>query len=155
MKSKKSNEKLTRRNFIKTGLFGTGVLINTGKYFQVKGKNADTRDIKMKYRILGRTGLKVSEIGLGRLEMQNENTLEYALDRGINYIDTPHEYLPGEDQRSHLLQTTTDGLKVIESALPAWRMAQDRVKSMIGEEGAQALTSVADSLWAQRGAPGR
>jgi len=91
MKSPKNNNKLTRRNFIKKSLFGTGVLINTGKYFQVKGKNIVSKDFKMKYRILGKSGLKVSEIGLGRIEMQGENVLDYALDRGINEFTLKRE----------------------------------------------------------------
>ena len=104
MKSPKNNNKLTRRNFIKKSLFGTGVLINTGKYFQVKEKNIVSKDVEMKYRILGKSGLKVSEIGLGRLEMQGESVLDYALDRGINYIDTPHEYLQGEEERMSIIK---------------------------------------------------
>lgn len=100
MNKKKNNKKLTRRNFLKrTSILGTTVLVNTGKYFQVKEKNATCKEIEMKYRILGKSGLKVSEIGLGRLETQSENVLDYALDRGINYIDTPHEYIQGEEGR--------------------------------------------------------
>ncbi len=100
MKSGKNNDKLTRRNFIKkTSILGTGVLVNTGKYFQVKEKKLASKDIEMRYRILGKSGLKVSEIGLGRLEMQSENVLSYALDRGINYIDIPAEYEQGEEER--------------------------------------------------------
>ncbi len=115
MKSLKNNNKLTRRNFIKKSLFGTGVLINTGKYFQVKEKNIVSKDVEMKYRILGKSGLKVSEIGLGRLEMQGENVLDYALDRGINYIDTPHEYIQGEEDRMLRIKKRRD--KVVIASL--------------------------------------
>lgn len=59
------------------------------------------------------------------------------------------EYLPGEDQRSHLLQVSPGGLGLIEAVLPAWRKGQDRVKSLIGEEGVRALNQVASSLWAK------
>ena len=96
----KNNIKLTRRNFIKkTSLFGTGIYINSGKYFQVKKFQSSADDLKMKYRILGRSGLKVSEVGLGTWEAPNENVLSYALDKGINYIDTAPEYKNGEEER--------------------------------------------------------
>jgi predicted aldo/keto reductase-like oxidoreductase len=99
------DKKFTRRNFLKrTSILGTGVLINTGKYFKVGETNLASKDIEMRYRILGKSGLKVSEIGLGRLEMQGENVLDYALDRGINYIDTPHEYISGEEDRMKKLK---------------------------------------------------
>ena len=97
---KSQNNNLTRRNFLKkSSLFGTGVLVNTGRYFQVKKKKSDTKDLKMKYRILGKSGLKISEIGLGTWEAPNENVLSYALDRGINYLDTAPEYKNGEEER--------------------------------------------------------
>jgi len=115
MKLPKNNNKLTRRNFIKKSLFGTGVLINTGKFFQVKEKNIVSKDVEMKYRILGKSGLKISEIGLGRLEMQGENVLDYALDRGINYIDTPHEYIQGEEDRMLRIKKRRD--KVVIASL--------------------------------------
>ena len=47
----------------------------------------------MKYRILGRTGLKVSEIGLGGEWFnglsQEESTaiVDVAIENGVNYID--------------------------------------------------------------------
>lgn len=63
------------------------------------------------------------------------------------------EYLPGEDQRSHTVQVTASGLKLIEDCLTAWQEAQNRVKSMIGEEQAQALNAIADALWATGSVP--
>ena len=53
----------------------------------------------MKYRPLGRTGLEVSEICLGTMTYGQQNTeaeghqqLDYALDQGINFIDTAELY---------------------------------------------------------------
>jgi aryl-alcohol dehydrogenase-like predicted oxidoreductase len=49
----------------------------------------------MEYRRLGRTDLKVSAICLGTMTFGEQNSeteghaqLDYALDRGINFIDT-------------------------------------------------------------------
>ena len=102
MAALKDGKKLTRRNFLKrttAGIFGSGVLVNAGKYFQVKGGKSPAKDVEMKYRTLGRSGLKVSEIGMGTWEAPNENVMSYAIDKGINYIDTAPEYKEGEEER--------------------------------------------------------
>jgi aryl-alcohol dehydrogenase-like predicted oxidoreductase len=53
----------------------------------------------MEYRPLGRTGLKVSAIGLGTMTFGEQNTeaqgheqIDYALDQGVNLIDTAEMY---------------------------------------------------------------
>lgn len=52
----------------------------------------------MNYRTLGRTGLKVSEIGLGSEAFVNQNDafsqklIDAAIDAGVNYFDL---YNPG------------------------------------------------------------
>jgi aryl-alcohol dehydrogenase-like predicted oxidoreductase len=59
----------------------------------------------MKYRNLGKSGLKVSEIGLGSLEFGgrlNEQesiaVINQALDQGINFIDTADVYSNGKSE---------------------------------------------------------
>ncbi len=56
----------------------------------------------MKYRNLGRSGLKVSEVGLGTLEFgrrlsekESISIMDHALDMGINFIDTADVYNDG------------------------------------------------------------
>jgi predicted aldo/keto reductase-like oxidoreductase len=51
------------------------------------------------YRLLGRTGFKVSDIGFGCGELAESTLLEAALDRGINYIDTAENYANGQADR--------------------------------------------------------
>lgn len=60
----------------------------------------------MKYRILGKTGLRVSELGLGASQLgrpevderQVERLLRGALDLGINFIDTAAMYKLSEER---------------------------------------------------------
>ncbi len=62
----------------------------------------------MRYRTLGRTGLEVSEIGLGGAvfagtshgpfdETDAVNAIRTALEAGVNYIDTSRHYGPSEE----------------------------------------------------------
>ncbi|MGC9326288.1 MAG: aldo/keto reductase, partial [Candidatus Hinthialibacter sp.] len=50
---------------------------------------------KMKYRTLGKTGLKVSEVSLGTYGFNNSGLLEEALDNGMNLINTCADYQHG------------------------------------------------------------
>ena len=61
---------------------------------------APTAPGSMRYRTLGRTGLQVSEIGFGGFPIDDPEVLVYALERGINYVDTSHCYRGGASERA-------------------------------------------------------
>jgi len=52
----------------------------------------------MRRRVLGRTGLSVSEIGFGGYPIDDPDVVRYALDRGITYVDTAHCYRGGRSE---------------------------------------------------------
>lgn len=59
----------------------------------------------MKYRTLGKSGLKVSEIGLGGVnfgiwmgQQESLTVIDQALDLGINFIDTANIYGAGRSE---------------------------------------------------------
>ena len=58
----------------------------------------------MKTRILGKTGLNVSELGLGSAFMAGQGQdganrcVDYAVDHGVNYFDTAANYGDGRDE---------------------------------------------------------
>ncbi len=65
----------------------------------------------MKYRILGKTGFKISEISLGTWQVGGkwgdefshdtaDTILNYAVDTGINFIDTADVYGDGESEKA-------------------------------------------------------
>lgn len=64
----------------------------------------------MKYRVLGRTGLKVSEIGFGGIPIQRVSAAEAelivnrALDLGINFFDTARGYTDSEAKLGAVLR---------------------------------------------------
>jgi len=60
----------------------------------------------MNYRILGRSGVKVSSLGLGADNFANPTSpkesieiIDRAIDAGINFIDTANTYADGESER--------------------------------------------------------
>ena len=66
------------------------------------GKDHDVKEISMEYRMLGSSGLKVSEIGLGgnnfggRVDKkQSISVIHHALELGVNFIDTANTYSRG------------------------------------------------------------
>lgn len=56
-----------------------------------KEKTGEKPQIK-DYRTLGRTGYKVSDVSYGNAGMQDPAILEYAIERGMNYVDTARQY---------------------------------------------------------------
>jgi predicted aldo/keto reductase-like oxidoreductase len=84
---------LERRQFFKKtalGLVGAGWAARTPRAAQQEPAEDDSR-IK-EYRILGRTGFKVSDLGCGSI--MDEGVLRAAFDAGMNYVDTAEQY-PG------------------------------------------------------------
>ncbi|MFC1541450.1 aldo/keto reductase [Candidatus Latescibacterota bacterium] len=85
----------SRRDFIKTntaiaGLGLTASCSSSKKMSSAKGT--------LRYRDLGSTGFKTSEIGFGCMNMRNAELLHAAIDSGINYIDTAHSYMKGVNE---------------------------------------------------------
>ena len=49
--------------------------------------------------VLGRTGLKVTRLGIGGAYCESAEVYRRAIDAGINYIDTARAYRDGEDEK--------------------------------------------------------
>ena len=68
---------------------------------QTAGPRAAQKVPRIKeYRTLGRTGFKVSDIGLGGGEVTDAALFEAVLDRGINYVDAAENYVNGQVERA-------------------------------------------------------
>ncbi len=93
--------RISRRKFLRNSLAaaaGTGMIGRPSWPAQDTGDSVKPR-IK-EYRMLGRTGFKVSDISFGAGNLTNANVLEAALDMGINYIDTAEHYARGNSERT-------------------------------------------------------
>jgi DNA-binding MarR family transcriptional regulator len=94
--------------------------------------------------VISRLG-PVSRAEIGRQNHQERSTLT----RNLQLIlaegwaeEVPH----GAGGRSRPIALTEAGRELLRTAAPAWRAAQDRAKSFLGEVGAGAVLDIADVL---------
>ena len=68
----------------------------------------------MEYRILGKTGLKVSRLGFGGIPIQRTDAegakavIYYLMEQGVNYIDTARGYTVSEEYLGYALEGIRD-----------------------------------------------
>jgi predicted aldo/keto reductase-like oxidoreductase len=95
--------KLDRRRFLVgagAATLGAATWAVAQPHAQAAPKGAGPRQAALKqYRTLGRTGEKVSKIGIGTASLRSPAVLERAIDLGLNYIDTAHCYMSGRSER--------------------------------------------------------
>lgn len=94
--------KINRRNFLRNstfGIAGAGFLGNDKLFVSdIREKEQDDEiPVIREYRMLGRTGFKVSDISSGT--PRNETLLKALLNAGVNFIDTGEEYDNGNNER--------------------------------------------------------
>ncbi len=93
----------SRREFLSAGLMlpVAGAASNLA-FLQPRGEPlfppVDS-SIKLEYRTLGRTGLKVTTLGFGCMMTSDPSVIARAADIGINYFDTSRGYLHGNNER--------------------------------------------------------
>jgi predicted aldo/keto reductase-like oxidoreductase len=127
---------LSRREFLHRGvLAGAGLAVAASG---VRGAESGSSDLPM--RVLGRTGAKVTILGLGTAPI-GEARVEVPLaakifaeviDRGVNYVDTARGYGIAEEALSHVLPTRRDKVFLVTKC---WT-----------DSGAQAQKSFEESL---------
>jgi len=85
----------SRRTFIATGLAAlpTAALATRTASAQASGAPV------LKYRVLGKTGLKVTSVGFGCMITSDQSVVEKAADLGITYFDTARGYQNGNNEK--------------------------------------------------------
>jgi predicted aldo/keto reductase-like oxidoreductase len=126
-----SDKAISRRSFIEKGVAcilgaGAGLAVTPhGPAAQTAGSTespnagaaADKPQIK-EFRRLGRTEWKVSDISFGNAGMQTPELLEYAMERGINYVDTARQYYDMEKVIGQIFPAKRDKLFVTTKLEP-------------------------------------
>ncbi len=94
--------KATRRQFLKesskfviSGIIGANLLNKITQAEEQGATELSSSRCKVKYRVLGRTGLRVSVISMGTVSTR-ENVIKYAMREGINFIHTSLGYSGGK-----------------------------------------------------------
>jgi hypothetical protein len=96
----------SRREFLSAGLsaglalpvMGAGSRMGLGQPSGEPDAKAGS-PVKLEYRTLGRTGLKVTTVGMGCMITSDPSVIERAADMGINYFDTARGYSQGNNER--------------------------------------------------------
>lgn len=122
----------SRRSFLKTGVVLSAAGLASANSVQVFSDTANDTG----YRILGKTGLKVSSVGSGVGIEPDPNVIKRAIELGVNYFDTARGYGNGKSEQITgealkgkrdrvILATKTDGstkaeiLKDVDESLKA------------------------------------
>jgi len=95
---------MKRRSFLQLGALtsvapGFSLATETAQVPTQSAPSLPEASVK-RYVTLGRTGLSVSDISFGssRLRPGQEDLVNYAIDRGVNYIDTAESYTGGDSE---------------------------------------------------------
>jgi aryl-alcohol dehydrogenase-like predicted oxidoreductase len=130
MKNKKEQEALSRRNFLsKTGagiggLALTPLALDAASNTELKPKKLTNplagvkpewrnRNEEMSYRMLGRTGMMISEVVSGGDPVRSDNyeQVHYALDKGLNYLDMAPAYGRGDCEIAYSKVITSSSMR--------------------------------------------
>lgn len=93
---------MNRRAFIKAGMVGTATALMAPPAFAdalQKMAGAEPPSFpKPVFRILGRTGMKVSVVSFGAMLTPEPEVIRVAIEQGVNYIDTARKYMNGKNE---------------------------------------------------------
>jgi len=93
----------SRRNFLTAGLAlpvaGLASTTSSPSPSALAPQQAASTSGKITYRVLGKTGLKVSSVGYGCMITSDPTVITRAVDMGINYFDTSRGYQSGQNER--------------------------------------------------------
>ena len=90
---------MARRTFLKLGSMGLAAAAAGAGLAQEPPAAAKPDGAAPVYRMLGKTGMKVSVIGIGGLKTIEPSVFQAAFDRGVNYVDTARVYMDGKSER--------------------------------------------------------
>jgi predicted aldo/keto reductase-like oxidoreductase len=92
-------KEIGRREFIRTGTLA-GIGLGLGTLGSAAAESVPHEPRVRRYSRLGRTDMQISDISFGadRLSTDQEDLVQHAYDRGINYFDTAETYRDGDSE---------------------------------------------------------
>jgi len=126
---KDNGKNISRRSFLRrtaASVVGAGIglssvsgrLTASGKEPEKGEQEKEKAPSIQEYRKLGSTGWKVSDISFGSADMKEPALLEYAMERGINYVDTARQYYDMEKVIGRIFPEKRDKLFVTTKLMP-------------------------------------
>src|SRR5512136_2247792 len=96
-------DKSSRRDFLALGLALPATALGSAPLPGLAGLEAPRPASEpaggLSYRVLGKTGLKVTTVGFGCMITSDQSVIERAADIGITYFDTARGYQNGNNER--------------------------------------------------------
>ncbi|NWG14680.1 MAG: aldo/keto reductase [Acidobacteria bacterium] len=95
-------DKSSRRDFLALGLAFPASAVASTSFSGLTGAPAPKPALQsggLSYRVLGKTGMKVTTVGFGCMITSDPSVIEKAADLGINYFDTARGYQGGNNER--------------------------------------------------------
>src|SRR5208283_3023394 len=91
----------SRRGFLSVGLALplAGLASKIGLFQSAMPPAGANSPVKLEYRTLGKTGLKVTTLGFGCMITSDPSVITRAADLGINYFDTARGYQHGNNEK--------------------------------------------------------
>ncbi len=91
----------SRRDFLAAGLVlpAVGIRTSSDPTTPLSVTQVKAESVRLDYRMLGNTGLKVTSLGFGCMTTADPSVIERAADLGINLFDTARSYQNGNNER--------------------------------------------------------
>jgi predicted aldo/keto reductase-like oxidoreductase len=97
---KKKDHSVSRRKFLTSAILGsTGLVAGVNSASAKPHQPRNKKHKKVVYRTLGKTGIRVPVVGMGKLPVDNPRLVKAALDNGIVFIDTALMYYSGRHEK--------------------------------------------------------
>jgi aryl-alcohol dehydrogenase-like predicted oxidoreductase len=97
--SEHNDNLISRKDFLRKAWVGLlSFTFFKGISFRSSSAQTAHQQTPPKYRVLGRTGVKVTPVGYGASRTMEPTLVKSALDTGINFIDTGRSYYNGQNE---------------------------------------------------------
>jgi uncharacterized protein len=110
------------------GFLAAGPALPAARF--AKPPQAASGDVKLAYRAVGKTGLKVTSLSFGCMMTPDASVIEHAVDVGIIHFDTARAYQNGNNER------------MVEAALKGRRQKVVISSKSLSKTGQEALAGL-------------